>query len=47
MVEENLKGQLMEKPLNLCRSGGGKSEDLAQAPSPERYVEEEQFENAW
>ncbi len=47
MVEGNLKGQSMKKPPNPCRTGGGKSEGLAQAPSPERCAEEEQFENAW
>ncbi len=37
----------MEKPPNSCQTGGGKSEDFAQAPSPKGYVEEEQFENSW
>ena len=47
MVEENLKGQLMKKPPNPCWTGEGKSEGVAQAPSPKGFAEEEQFENAW
>ncbi len=41
MVEENLKGQSMEKPPNPYWTGGGKSEGLAQAPSREGWAEEE------
>lgn len=33
MVEKNLKGQLMEKPLNPCGTNGGKSEGLYLMPS--------------
>ncbi len=47
MVEENLKGQSIEKPPNPCRTGGGKSDGLAQTPSPEWCAEEEQFKKAW
>ena len=47
MVEENLKGQSIEKPPNPCRTGGRKSEGLAQTLSPEGCAQEEKFENAW